>query len=317
MLGLNAPMKTKFKFHIRAVCHSFGGAVCAGAVLLIASNAQAQNLFVANDINPGSIYSITPSGGVSTFASTGQDYPYGLAFDSSGDLFVANSVLDVGTGGYVIKITPGGVQSTIPSGPDPKGLAFNSAGDLFETDYHSGNIYEYTLGGVFSTFATVSPAPQAMAFNSAGNLFVGTGYGNGNESITEITPNGTQSTFVASGLGYIQGLAFNSLGDLFEADGGSGNIYEFTPNGTRSTFASGLNPNGLAFNSAGDLFEADSSGSIYEFSPSGARTTFASGLDSPVGLAFQGEALPVPEPSVLGLLAFGVFGITLLRRHRG
>ncbi len=273
-------MKSKFKSTIRAACYSFSGVVCAGAVLLIASNAQAQNLFVATGINPGSIYSITPSGGVSTFTSTGLNYPYGLAFDSSGNLFVANSILDIGTGGYVTKITPGGVQSTIPSGPDPKGLAFNSAGDLFETDYHSGNIYEYTPGGVFSIFATVSPAPQAMAFNSAGDLFVGTGYGNGNESITEITPNGTQSTFVASGLGYIQGLAFNSLGDLFEADGGSGNIYEFAPNGT----------------------------------PMGA---FASGLTAPTALAFQGETLPVPEPSTLGLLAVGLFGITLLRRHKG
>ena len=43
----------------------------------------------------------------------------------------------------------------------------------------------------------------------------------------------------------------------FQADG-SNNIYKFTPNGTQSTFASGLNsPAGLAFNSSGDLFEAD------------------------------------------------------------
>ena len=53
---------------------------------------------------------------------------------------------------------------------------------------------------------------------------------------------------------------------------GSGNIYEFTPGGVQSTFASGLcDPYGLAFNSAGDLFEADyGSGNIYEFTPGGA-----------------------------------------------
>ena len=64
-------------------------------------------------------------------------------------------LITAGIGGYVTEITPGGVQSPIPSGPDPKGLAFNSAGDLFETDYHSGNIYKYSPGGVLSIFATV------------------------------------------------------------------------------------------------------------------------------------------------------------------
>ena len=63
----------------------------------------------------------------------------------------------------------------------------------------------------------------------------------------------------------------------------SGNIYEFTPGGVQSTFASGLNdPDGMAFNSAGDLFEADyGSGNIYEFTPGGVKSTFASGLNDP------------------------------------
>src|ERR1035438_2168630 len=91
------------------------------------------------------------------------------------------------------------------------------------------------------------------------------------------TPGGVRSTFASSGLYWPFGLAFNSAGNLFEADSGSGKIYEFTPGGTRSTFASGLDvPHGLAFNSAGDLFVADQdSGKIYEFTPGGVSSTFA------------------------------------------
>jgi len=152
-------------------------------------------------------------------------------------------------------------------------MAFNSAGDLFVADDLSGNIYEYTLGGVQSTFA--------------------------------------------SGLFKPVGLAFDGAGDLFEADWGSGNIYEFTPGGARSTFASGLNlPEGLAFDNAGNLFVANaSSGIITKITPDGVQSTFASGLDSPaLGLAFQGVTLPIPEPSVLGLLAVGA--AALLVRFR-
>src|SRR5215469_1205999 len=77
--------------------------------------------------------------------------------------------------------------------------------------------------------------------------------------------------------------------NLYVTANSSGNIYQFTPGAVRSTFASSLNlPDGLAFNSAGDLFEADQgSGNVYEFMPGGVRTTFASGLAQPNGLAFD------------------------------
>jgi hypothetical protein len=56
------PVKTKFKSTIRAVCHSFGGVICAGIIMLIASGAQAQNLFVSNYANGGPLYQYAPDG---------------------------------------------------------------------------------------------------------------------------------------------------------------------------------------------------------------------------------------------------------------
>ena len=70
-------MKTKFKFTLRAACHLFGGVVCAGAILLMASRAQAQNLFVS-DYSSGNIYEYTPGGVQSTFAS--EETPVFLVF---------------------------------------------------------------------------------------------------------------------------------------------------------------------------------------------------------------------------------------------
>jgi hypothetical protein len=157
----------------------------------------------------------------------------------------------------------------------PVGLAFDSAGNLFEANFTGGTIYKFTSGGVQSLFA--------------------------------------------SGLVNPVGLAFNSGGNLFESDSHSGHIYEFTSGGVRSTFASGLNvPYGLAFDSAGNLFEGDlNSGNIYEFATNGVRSTFASGLNGSENfqLAFQGQTLPVPEPSALGLLAVGATAL-LVRRCR-
>lgn len=71
-------MKASCKSIIRAACHTFSGTVCAGAVLLFASSAQAQNLFEA-DYGSGNIYKFTPVGVKSTFAS-GLNQPAYLAF---------------------------------------------------------------------------------------------------------------------------------------------------------------------------------------------------------------------------------------------
>ncbi len=122
-----------------------------------------------------------------------------------------------------------------------------------------------------------------------------------------INTNGVFSVYPTTfaGASYPVGLAFNSAGDLFEADSGSGYINEFiNKNGVLSTtptaFAFDLNrPVGLAFDSAGDLFEADYGGArINEFIDNNGvlstnSTLFASGLNGPAGLAFSP---PPPGP---------------------
>ncbi|HTR42282.1 MAG TPA: PEP-CTERM sorting domain-containing protein [Pseudomonadales bacterium] len=192
------------KNNIETMNYSLSGAVCAGALLLTANGASAQNLF-ASTINTGNVYQYTSGGTQSTFAS-GLNYPYGIAFDAAGNLFVANSALN-GPGGSISEITRSGTQSTFASNVDPIGLAFNNAGNLFQTDYFSGNIYEYTPNGHQSTFATLNyDALNGLEFNNAGNLFVGTGTG----QIVEITPGGVQSVF-AAGLNNVAGIAFQPV----------------------------------------------------------------------------------------------------------
>jgi len=142
----------------------------------------------------GKIYKLTPNGLRTTFAS-GLDLPTGLAFDSAGNLFVANVSKFIN--GAIYKFTPAGGRTTFASGlTNPEAVAFDNAGNLFvsafySTSYPGGAIYKITSGGVRSTFAIgVSPfAP--MACDSAGNLFVSDFGGN----IYKFTPSRVRSTF--------------------------------------------------------------------------------------------------------------------------
>jgi hypothetical protein len=60
----------------------------------------------------------------------------------------------------------------------------------------------------------------------------------------------------------------------------------------------------------GTLYASCNVNEIEAFDANGNGSFFASTQNGPWFMAFQ----PVPEPSALGLLAIGMFGITLLRR---
>jgi len=267
-------------------------------VLALAANTLAQNLFVSAQAplsSSGGIFKFSPNGVQSSIAS-GLRLPYGLAFDSAGDLFAV-----IARNGEIIKIAPNGDQSTIATGlNDPTGLAVNSAGDLFVAVSQNGTIVKISPKGVQSTFASGLNRPDGLAFDRAGNLFIAN---TGDNSITEVTTSG-QSTFV-SGLSNPRALAFDGAGNLFEADVGSGDIYEFTNNDgilspNVTVFVSGVSGNGLAFNNAGDLFGTGDN-EIFEVSPNGMVTVFASGPSGDLQLAFQ------PVPALLAVTTNDTF----------
>jgi len=117
------------------------------SLFLSARVTLAQNLFSV-DAQGGCIYEYTSSGVRSIYAS-GINHPSGLAFDSKGELFVAN------WGGSIIEVTQGRVQTVFATGlSDPIGLVFDSADNLFVGCQGNNSIYEYTPDGVRTTFAS-------------------------------------------------------------------------------------------------------------------------------------------------------------------
>jgi sugar lactone lactonase YvrE len=150
------------------------------------------------DVAPGTIYKFLPDGGQSTFGSVpGQ--PFGLAFDSAGNLYAADA-LDA----TIYKFAPDGTRSVFvgPDGfpPDhgPAGLAFDRFGNLFVSS--SDIVLKFTPDGMGSTFATNLDFARGLAFDRAGNLFVAEIIQTGPGDILKFTPNGVGTVF-ASGIG--------------------------------------------------------------------------------------------------------------------
>jgi DNA-binding beta-propeller fold protein YncE len=138
---------------------------------------SAGNLYVAaddylGDSNDQTIYKFAPNGTRTVFAGPSAfapgAYPLGLAFDSSGNLFVSTDCFCDPGSDTILKFTPGGVESTFAAGlTNPRGLAFDSSGNLFvaeSNDFPDGDILKIAPDGGTTVFATDLNRPQFLAF---------------------------------------------------------------------------------------------------------------------------------------------------------
>jgi sugar lactone lactonase YvrE len=207
--------------------------------------------------------------------STQLSYPTSLAFDSSGNLWVAdqgnNRVLEykapfsrheaaglvIGQPGFTTSDT-GATTPTSLNGV--KALAFDSSGNLWVVDFRQSRVLEYTTP--FSTHEAASLVIGQPSFTSRECAFT--------------------STCAASPTNLFDpnALAFDSTGNLWVADGDNNRVVEYAaPFSTHeaaglvlgqssltgdaaTTSSTGLSaPEGLAFDSGGNLWVADYSNS--------------------------------------------------------
>ena len=234
-----------------------GGAITPAGTLTQSGSNEAVvfdangNMYVSNGSNSISRY--TPAqlalGGTPTpvtLTSTGLINPIGMAFDSSGNLWVANpTVIGSATNDRLVSFTPaqltaGGSQTpdkTITSGSfsDPVGLAFDTAGNLWVSNANSASsslvrftAAQLTAGGSQTPNRIVSSTsfarPSQIAFDANGNLWVANQNGNDIQGLVisftaaQLDAGSSQSPTVSltgSALTQPTGLAFDKGGNLW------------------------------------------------------------------------------------------------------
>ena len=192
---------------------------------------------------------------------TGLGGPTGIAFDGTGNLFVADY-----NAYKVTKITPSLTQSTFIGtlSASPQQIAFDGSGNLWIAG--SGNfgseITKITTTGVVTPY-TATNSPYGIAIDASGNVY----YSEANSgNIKKINNAGVTSTFV-TGLTSPNGMTFDKTGNLIVADKLDGAVKKITPAGVVTTLVSGLaNPSNVVYASNGDLYISTGSlGRIFRF----------------------------------------------------
>jgi uncharacterized repeat protein (TIGR01451 family) len=281
------------------------------------------NLFIS-DVTNNIVREVTVSGTITTVAGNGVlgysgdggaataaklDGPYGIAVDSSGNLYIADRF------NYRIRMVSGGTITTVAgngkccySGDGnsatnamldaPSGVAVDSSGNIYIADTFNGRVRMINASGTITTvagngaygFAGDGAAannaklayPEGVAVDSSGNLFIAD---SANARIREVNAAGVIATFVGGALndggvsafGLLNqpsGIARDNKGNTYIADTNNNRVREVAANGIITTVAgtgtpgstgdggaaagAQLNaPQGLALDSSGNLYIAD------------------------------------------------------------
>ena len=212
-------------------------------------------------------YGFTGDGTTATNAE--MNHPFGLAMDSKGDLYIADSnnhrIRMVATDGTIFTVAGNGAQGFSGDGGSalnaslntPFGVAIDSAGNLFIADSANHRIRRVGTNGTITTVAGNGKAgfsgdggpataaqlnrPWAVAVDASGTLYIAD---YSNSRIRQVTPDGVINTIAGgTGPGYTgdggpalnaklnfpTGVAVDSSGNVYVADSSNNVIRLLTP----------------------------------------------------------------------------------------
>ncbi len=160
---------------------------------------------------------------------SGLNYPYGVAVDGAGNVFIADS----GNNRVVEVPAGGGAQTTVGSGlSGPDGVAVDGAGDVFIADTMNSRVVKVPWTGTsWGTQTTLSVSvggiglsyPEGVAVDGAGDVFIADTY---NNRVVKVPAGGGAQTTVDSGLSLPAGVAVDGAGNVFIADTGNSRVVE-------------------------------------------------------------------------------------------
>jgi sugar lactone lactonase YvrE len=250
---------------------------------------------------------VTVAGGNGAGPAANQlNNPFGVAVDSSGNVYVAdtnNNRVQMWAPGATSGVTVAGGNGAGPAANQlnyPLGVGLDSSGNLYVADANNSRVQEWAPGATSGITVAggngAGPAanqvtwPEAVAVDSAGNLYVADSR---NGRVQEWSPGATSGVTIAR-VDDPGGLAVDSSGNLYVADTRANRVQKWAEGAKFGVTVAGGNgrgsaanqlhgPIGVVLDSSGNLYVADDGSRVQKWAPgatSGVTVAGGNGLGS-------------------------------------
>jgi hypothetical protein len=206
------------------------------------------NLY-SNSRLENSIFKVSRDLSLSIFVSTGLNFPWGLANDSLGNLYVGNNIghniskINSDGSSSIFASTPDMVYGVALDSSN--NLYFSAPGGIGKV-LSDGTVTALNYPNMVKPWSLIFDSSDNLYIAEAQGYYP---ENNGTGIIRKIAPDGTSSLFVDSGLNFPFGMSFDSLGYLYVSNWNNNTISRVNlAGGVDFSWSTGsLTPNALAF----------------------------------------------------------------------
>jgi streptogramin lyase len=249
------------------------------------------------------VVELNSSGGRATlnpFSGAGIQGPGALAFDGSGNAWIANN------GPSVSKLSANGAALSSSAGFNTGGvgstaLALDTSGNVWVADGANNKIEVLSQTGAAIPGSPYSGAgingPFAIAIDSVGGAWVANRIGSSLSRLTSFGDTVAGSPYYGGGLTAPVDLAVDGLGNVWLANSGSNSVSEFLSTGRPQSGASGygsaalVNPFRVALDRSGNVWVANLGTSVVGSGLITQIVGVAAPVVTPLAMAVQSNAL--------------------------
>src|SRR5579862_584907 len=302
--------------------HLPSGSGSGGAIVIFSydANAGATRTGTITFNNSALTLTVTQAGALyssvaylTTLVSSGLSLPEGVAVDSSGNLYIADSVANTNYKWTASTQQLSPLTSSGLSGPNQ--VALDGSGNIFLSDFYNDALKEWNAATQqTTTLVSGLNLPHGVALDSAGNVYVADVF---NNAVKEWNATSKQVSTLVSGLNLPHGVVVDVLGNVYIGDTNNNAVkmWNSATHQVATLVSSGLSLNeGVAVDGSGNVYISDGNhAAIKRWSASTQQVTtlLSTGLTYPDALALDGLGniyIADPDGAAVRKLTLGFVG---------